>query len=125
MIISAMRYALLSTLIAIALTTACGERWQRRSLSGNYTLIHPELCWDDVETSLLVLRADGTFDQYLRLKNLSLAIQSEHWTYDRNRKRITFSKFLKSYENSFEVEPSHPAVIFVDSSRKCYYAHPK
>jgi hypothetical protein len=120
-----MRHVLFGALFALVLTAGCGERWQRRSLSGNYTLIHPELCWDDVETSLLVLRADGTFDQYLRLKNLSLAIQSEHWTYDQKTKRISFSKFLKSYENSFEVEPSHPAMIFVDSSRKCYYQHPK
>jgi len=52
-------------------------------------------------------------------------VEREHWTYDRKAKRITFSKFLLSSENSFDVNPVNPVRMVVNRAANCYYNGPK
>lgn len=115
--------AVTSTL-ALVLLSACTKT--EKSLVGTYHLVNASNCRADVEDSHLVIHSDGTYDERAHFKNIGHeATENGHWTYDRKARRISFSKFLISSETSFEIEPGHPAVIFVSRARNCWYGQPK
>ena len=118
--------AAIVVIAAASIMLSSCAKWAERPLIGRYNLVHPTGCRDDIRDSTLVVRDDGTFGQRVQLKSgQNESIEEGHWTYDRSERRINFSRFLVSAENSFATEPTHPAVIFVNRSGDCWYQHPK
>ena len=74
----------------------------------------------------MIVRGDGTYDEQVHLKTGQMKnVENERWAYDTRTKRMHFSKLLVSPETSFEVEPSVPAVIFINRATGCQYGRPK
>jgi hypothetical protein len=113
------------TVVSVTLS-ACTRKWAERPFIGTYHLVHPAGCREDIQGSTLVIREDGTYDQYIQLNSdRSEGVENGRWSYDRTSRRITFSKFLVSTETSFSTVASPPAAIIVNRSADCRYQHPK
>ena len=93
---------------------------------GRYHLVGPSASCHEVKESVLTINRDGSYDQSVTLSTGGIETRMhERWNYDPNTRRIRFSNFLIWTDGSFSVEPSHPAVIILDSQMQCWYGQPK
>ena len=123
-----------AVLASISLVACTARWWAERPLIGSYQLVNPGACESDIERSTLVIRGDGTYDQYVHFKNSGdQSVKQGRWSYDEAARRITFSKLLIGTQTSLPVVPSHPAIIYLkyepgrllDRNVDCWYQHPK
>jgi hypothetical protein len=108
----------------------CRSDWAHHALTGTYHFGDPEgTCGTRVSLAALTLRDDGTFDEAVSFRDGSSGnISNGQWSYDHKTGTIHFSKLLLSDKTTFKAEPSHPQVIFLDSSDNedmCIYTQPK
>src|SRR5579862_9062055 len=105
-----MRRAMTTGLTLITLL-ACSRNVEEKALVGRYQLSRPMTCQPDIKESILTIKPEGSYEQRVTFNTGRTETRTEHWTYDRKTRRISFSNFMVWSQGSFAVETSHPGLI--------------
>jgi hypothetical protein len=132
-----MRIFIAGILAIILITGGChrSPKEARQRLVGRYNLarVGSDAC-PDVQSSMLVLRRDGTYDQHVTFTNGKTVEElNQRWLFDGgvhlSNFRITATGDLNQYapetEASLIVEFRNPVVVELNPHGDCFYTQPK